>query len=340
MKYFYCTVIFLFLMLSCSKDIQLKEIKITDVAIQHEKFHVNNIDSTQILNPGGIYCYKNHVILIERNNSPAFSFWTADSLQYEFSDGFIGGGPNEFIRPRSNYFAVSDSSFFILDSNIEWEIQLKGNHVEIINKEPIIIPDAINQMIHLDNGKYITSGNTGGRNNAEHFLYDAKTGEYIPFGEYPFTDLPNERKFFFNFKYTAGIVGKPYIWDFYENHNLLRQYSIDGELLQEVRLTDIHERYNNDYKSTESQNRPYWRIVRSTPQHIYALFYTGETIDTIYTEGAIPELQIWDWDGKLTQRIQFDKKYNLITVSDAGMLYAINTIDSFNYQIYSYGIQE
>lgn len=328
-------MIVIFLLISCNR-IPQKEINVVDIPIQQARFYIHNIDSTKILNPGGIYCYKNHVILIERKNNPAFSFWTSDSLRYEFSEGFIGGGPNEFIRPRSNYFAVSDSSFFILDSNIEWEVQLEEQRIQVINKEPIIIPDAINQMVHLDNGKYIMAGNTDGNNNAEHFLYDIKTGEYTLFGEYPFTDLFDERKFFFNFKYTAGIAGKPYIWDFYENYNLLRKYSIEGILLQEVRLVGVAERHNDDSKSHELQNRPYWRIVQATSRYIYALFYTGETDKTIYTGGAIPELQVWDWDGNLTRRILFDKKYNQITVSETGILYAINTVDTFNNQIYSY----
>lgn len=335
MKNFSWIIINFLLIVSCNQ-IPQKEINIVEVPIQQAKFRVNNIDSTKILYPGGIYCYKNHVFIIEKKNNPAFSFWTLDSLRYEFSAGFLGGGPNEFIRPRSNYFAASDSSFFILDSNIEWEVQVIEKGIQVINKEPIIIPDAINQMVHLNNGKYIMAGNTDGRNNSEHFLYDIKTGEYTSFGEYPSVNLSNEKKFFFDFKYTAGIAGKPYIWNFYENHNLLRQYSLEGHLLQEVRLAGIEKRHNADSKSRKLQNRPYWRIVQATSQHIYTLFYKGETDETIYSEGTIPELQVWDWDGNLTRRILFDRKYNLIAVSDTGILYAINTIGTFNNQIYSY----
>lgn len=279
-------------------------------------------------------------MIIENKNNPAFSFWKADSLQYCFSSGFIGGGPNEFIRPRSNYFATSDSSFFILDSDIEWEVQINENRLQVIGKEPIIIPDAINQMVHLNNGKYIMAGNTDGENNAEHFLYDANSGEYISFGEYPSENLSDRRKFLFDFKYTAGRSTQPYVWDFYENHNLIRQYSTEGKLLQEVSLTNVTERHNSDYKSHDLQNCPYWRGVQTTSEHIYVLFYRGETDKVIYSEGAIPELQEWDWQGNLTRRILFDRKYNRIAVSEAGILYAMNIIDDFNYQIYSYKLQD
>ena len=337
MKTFFYAVISVFLLAS-SADITRKDIDISSIPVLHEKFNIHNIDSTKILNPGGIYCYKDYVVIIEDNNNPVFSFWNSPNLQYCFSDGFIGNGPNEFIRPRSNYFATSDSSFFILDSNIEWEIQIKDNRIQIINQEPIIIPDAINQMVHLNNKQYIMAGNTTGRYNSEHFLYNAKDGTYLPFGEYPSKNLENERKFSFDFKHTAGRSDKPYIWDFYRNHNLIRQYNIEGQLLQEIYLKNIQDRNNSDSKSHDLENRPYWRVIQTTDTHIYVLFYTGETDKVIYSTGTIPELQEWDWQGNLIRRILFDKKYDLIAVSESGILYAIDTINEFNNQIYSYDL--
>lgn len=339
MKFVYSIFLSLFLLAGCTSIIQ-NEVDILQVPIIQAKFCVYPIDSTKVLNPRGIYCYQDYLVIIEGKNSPVFSFWKADNLQFCFSAGFIGGGPNEFIHPRSDYFATSDSSFFILDSNIEYEVQIFKESIRIINKEPIIIPDAINQMVHLNDNKYIMAGNTDGENSSEHFLYDANLGNYISFGEYPSKNLSDRRKFLFDFKYTAGRSSKPYIWDFYENHNLIRQYSIEGNLLQEIHLCNIEERKNSDTKSRDLQNRPYWRVLQTTSQHIYTLFYRGETDRLIYSEGTIPELQEWDWQGNLTKRILFDRKYDRITVSEAGILYAINTIDDFNNQIYSYKLQD
>lgn len=335
MKNFFCIIVCLLFFSSCS-DVHKKSIDILEIPLEYAKFNIHNIDSTKILNPKGLYCYKDYVIMIEPKNNPVFSFWNSKNLQYCFSDGFIGNGPNEFINPRSNYFAATDSSFFILDSNIEWEVQTIKNSIQIINKEPIIIPDAINQLIRLTDKKYLMAGNTDGKNNAEHILYDANIGEYTYFGKYPSKNIPNERKFIFDFKYTAGRDDKPYIWDFYENHNLIRQYDLEGKLLQEIQLKNIEKRHNSDSKSSDQQNRPFWMIIQTTSKHIYALFYTGETIKNIYSEGAIPELQEWDWQGNLIRRILFNKKYDHIAVSENEILYAINTIDEFNYQIYSY----
>lgn len=105
------------------------------------------------------------------------------------------------------------------------------------------------------------AGNTTGRYNSEHFLYNAKDGTYLPFGEYPSKNLENERKFSFDFKHTAGRSDKPYIWNFYENHNLIRQYNIEGQLLQEIYLKI------SKIGTTQIPNLMIWKIV-----HIGELF--------------------------------------------------------------------
>ena len=106
----------------------------------------------------------------------------------------------------------------------------------------------------------------------------------------------------------------------------------------EIYLKNIQDRNNSDSKSHDLENRPYWRVIQTTDTHIYVLFYTGETDKVIYSTGTIPELQEWDWQGNLIRRILFDKKYDLIAVSESGILYAIDTINEFNNQIYSYDL--
>ena len=319
--------------------VPLKEITIENIPLQKKQFNVYTIDSTYLLNPSGIYCYGEHILIVDGGNNPFLTFWQPDNLAYEFSAGYKGNGPNEFINPRSNYFAASDSSFFILDSNIEWEIQLDKDSMHIINKEPIVIPDAINQLVHLDNGLYVMAGYTDGGNDGEHFLYDKNTGAFESFGEYLSSDVADERKFAFDYKNTVGKTEKSCIWDFYVYHNLIRQYSLKGHLLQEMRLAGIRERNNSDYKSLDLKNQPFWDRVIATDDWIYALFYEGITEATLYAEGAIPELQIWDWNGNLRKRIQFDRIYNQIAVSDEGVLYAMSTIEPFNYQVYKYELE-
>ena len=62
-----------------------------------------------------------------------------------------------------NYYACTDTSFFILDMNVEKEYLLKNNKVVYVGSTPLIIPDALNQLIRVDDVTYITAGFTNGK---------------------------------------------------------------------------------------------------------------------------------------------------------------------------------
>lgn len=91
-------------------------------------------------------------------------------------------------------------------------------------------------------------------------------------GDYPSTDLEKMEQAKFDYKFTAGKMGKKVILDFYLYHNLIRKYSIKGELLQEIRLQDIPDRHNTYEKFREQSVYPYWRKTVATDDAIYVLF--------------------------------------------------------------------
>lgn len=322
-------------LIGCSSP-HIKELNLNDIALRHCVFHEFELDSTKILYPRGLFYFDNHLIIIEAKNNPTLSFWTPDSLKYEFSSGYLGGGPNELIHPRTNYFTNSDSSFFILDSNIEREIKIENKEIRVLNNVPIVIPDAINQLVRLDNDYYIMSGMTDGSSGKEHFIY-AK-GEAIPFGDYPSKNLEKIEQAKFDYKFTAGKAGKKVLFDFYLYHNLVRKYSMEGELLQEIRLKDIPDRHNTYEKFHSGIAASFWNMTVPTDDAVYILFYQGDTDNLLYDKGAIPELQIWDWNGDLKDRFLFDKIYDKFTISSDGILYALNTQEP--YKIYTYDISQ
>lgn len=307
-----------------------------DIEILHRSFKEYDLDSTQILYPYGIFYFNHHLILIERKNNPVLSFWTPDSLTYEFSSGYLGNGPNELLNPRTDYFSVSDSSFFILDSNIEREVTVENRSIKILKNVPIVIPDAINQMVRLDNDYYIMSGLNNGSNGKEHFIYS--NGVLEPFGEYPSVRLDGKDQAKLDFKFTAGVEGQDVIFDFYQYHNLIRKYSKQGQLLQEISFSDLPDRHNTRDKIHDRSIMPFWNTAFSSVEAIYVLFYENVTNEYLYDTGVIPELQIWTWEGNLTKRVKFDKIYDKYTVSDRGILYALNT--QIPYKIYTYDLNQ
>lgn len=76
----------------CSSP-HFKEISLNDAELGLCSFCEFDLDSTNILYPRGLFYFDHHLILVEVKNNPTLSFWTSDSLKYEFSSGYIGGGP-------------------------------------------------------------------------------------------------------------------------------------------------------------------------------------------------------------------------------------------------------
>lgn len=332
MKYLSVLFILYLGLSSCENRVELSKRNINSVTVNHFLFDEYCID-TVLLHPRGIYCFKDYLVIIEPKNNPTLSFWNLSDLEYQFSSGFKGGGPNELINPRQDYFAKSDSSFFILDSNIEREINIENKHIRILNNKPIVIPDAINQMVKVDNDYYITAGSTSGEGK-EHLIYTE--GEYSDFGEYPKSELSETAIFKFNFKFTAGIIGKDIILDFYKYKNLIRKYSIKGELLEEISLDGVGKRDNSLVQISDGTIKPYFTSVFSTNKFIYVLYNDGVPEKDSKDCTVIRELQLWNWEGDLVNRIKFNIPFNLYTISDSNKLYAMNSFSPDKIYMYDF----
>ena len=316
-----------------------ERVNIDSVPLQRATFTVHPLDSNRILNPTAIHCCGSHVVIFDGGSTPLLTFWTGDSLRHEFSAGSIGQGPNEFLHPRDDYFAASDSGFYLLDSDMEWEVRLKGESLQVVNKVPIPIPDAINQLVRLGNGRYIMAGLTDGNDEGEHLLYNQNDNRLFSVGK-PLSSNEYGMRFFLDFKFTAGQEGRNHVWDFYMYHNLIRQYSTEGELLRELTLDGVTERHNSIGNFRTLEVYPYWRKAVPTDDRIYTLFYNGETQENAIAGDCTPELQVWDWDGRLQARYLFDRPYSDIAVSEAGVLYAINQIERDAYQVYTFRLPQ
>lgn len=304
------------------------------IALTRGYFKEHALDSTRILYPQGIHYFNHHIILVEQKNDPVLSFWNADNLSYEFSAGSKGAGPNEVKYVYPDYFDKTDSTFFILDSGVEKEVRLSDQSISIIRRTPILVPDAVNRLVRIDSGQYVMCGLNGG--SKEHILYKID-GQYEEFGDYP--DLPclPEKRFILFYKFIAYTPGKPFIYDFYLYLNLIRKYDLKGNLLEEISLADIPGRDNTMDKLRAGQIEPYFSNVISRKDFIVVLYYENATNRQVYDGQAIPELQLWNWEGELIRRYRFDRCFDQYTLSDDGMLYAKDT--ETPYAIYTYDLQ-
>ena len=320
--------LFLFLMFSCSNS-KRKEVFLSDVPVEYLSFHSYSIDSI-LLYPRSLNIYQDFLLIMEpRLNDSIYSLWDRNTNTYLCSFGAKGVGPNQLINPRSDYYFSTDSTFFILDSNIEREVCLKNNQLHILRNNPIVIPDAINQMVKIGVDKYITAGLTSGKN-GEHILYE--NGDYSFFGEYPDLSIDDEERFKLNYKLCVGDLDKKLLFDFYFHKNLIRIYDFSGKLINDININT-----NSVLCEEEAISKVTFFKLKSNNSFLASLYNMKYSMEELYSGTTYClELQLWNWNGELKRRIMFDKPFDLYTISEDNVLYAIDSNNPYMIFIYDF----
>ena len=103
---------------------------------------------TVLVYPQAINVFKDKLLVFEpRNGNAVLSVFSCKDFEYLFSGIGKGHAKSEVVYMYDNYYACTDTSFFILDMNVEKEYLLKNNKVVYVGSTPLIIPDALNQLI-------------------------------------------------------------------------------------------------------------------------------------------------------------------------------------------------
>lgn len=290
-----------------------------DIEVEQLSFKLYPTDSLLIY-PRGINVWRNYLIIMEpKLKDSIYSIWDRDDFAHLFSCGRKGNGPNELINPRYDYYASTDSSFFILDSDIEREVCFEDKTLVIKRNNDITLPDAINQLVRLGDDYYILAGLTNG-STGEHIIY--KNGGYSSFGEFPRKSENEERRFLTNYKLTAGDIAHDCICDFYLYQNLIRIYDIKGNLLKHIQVID-----NACVPSTSVELRPVFHELKFNSKYIAVLYNNKYSTEEIYSdEKLIQELQLWNWKGELKKRICFDFPFDIYAISEDDIL---DTVQNF-----------
>lgn len=332
MKRIVYNIIILCFCASCEQNNQV--CNLDDVAVEECVLETHKIDSV-LLSPQSINVWHDKIIVMEGQKKVGMiSFFSTKDFSYLFSGVEKGHARNEVSMLNIGYYAKTDSSFFVLSGNEEKEYVLSGNSLIYVASTPITIPDALNQVLHLDEDRYITSGFSNGKG-GEHILY--VNGEFQEFGEYPGENLEDGGNFFFNGSFSAGMFGKKNIWDFYFGHNLIRSYDHFGNLMEEIHLID-----DKRCKISDVNDHDLFYVgLKWNATYLAALYNNGHSWNSFYTcdkNEIRNELQLWSWDGVLKRRVCFDKPFDIYALSDDNKFYAMD-VDNPNV-IYSYDFEK
>lgn len=335
MKYKILFLICSFFFVSCVSKVK-KKCNLGLYSIEYCKLHVCKMD-TGLVCPQSINVFKDKLLVMEpQKGISKISVFDRKRFAFLFSGIDEGRAKHEVVNLRNDYYAYTDTSFFVLDNNIEKEYSLHDNHISYIGYVPIVIPDAINQLLRIGEEKYITSGFTSGEGH-EHLLCDK--GKYEGFGEYPELYSSPNKTFVLNAKVSAGMTGKERIWDFYLNHNLIRSYDLYGNLLAEIEIENAVQKTRiadpqdcTFYFYDVKWNGDYIAVLYNE-KYSWMEFYLSDNV-----EQRMHELQLWTWDGELKRRIRFDKHFDFYALSEDNIFYAMD--DEQPNVIYTYDFED
>ena len=114
-----CTVLFV----SCTGEVK-KKCVLDQYPIEHCKLDVHEIDSVMVC-PQAINVFEDKLLVMEPQKAVSkISVFDRNQFDFLFSDMDEGRTKYEVMNLRSDYYAHTDTSFFVLDNNMEKEYGL------------------------------------------------------------------------------------------------------------------------------------------------------------------------------------------------------------------------
>lgn len=297
-----------FICVGCSREVAVKQtsIDLNQVPRIELKSQSYLLDSA-LWAPDCIFTQENYLIIEEgKRHTGIFRCFDARSFDFLFACGTKGKGPNEMMHLLGAYILPGDSGFCVMDNGIEKEIQIKDGQLQVVRKSPIVIYDAVNGLAKIGDNHFFMNGYTDGTG-AEHLIY--KDGQITECGTYPKSQYEDRRRFIMEFKTNVVQKGGDTIYSFYNNRNLIRKYTPQGQLLEELHFlsypTDAP-----DYESYRAGTCPLF-TGRSyqTKSFFFLNFYDGIPKHAVFSGNYTPQILVWDWKKGLHCRLFLQRQY-------------------------------
>ena len=221
-----------FICIGCCREAAVKQtsLDLSQVPSIELKAQSYPLDSA-LWAPDCIFTQGDYLIIEEgKRHTGIFRCFDAKNFDFLFACGTKGKGPNEVMHLLGQYILPCDSGFCVMDNGTEKEFQIKDGHLQVVCQSPIAIYDAVNGLAKIGDNHFFMNGYTYG-SGAEHLIY--KDGQITECGTYPESPYDDQQRFIMEFKTNVAQIGGDTIYSFYNNRNLIRKYSPQGELLEE-----------------------------------------------------------------------------------------------------------
>ena len=323
----------LFCLVACTSSLQnARKVDIGQIEILNIKSDTTRI--TELQNPLAMYELGEYILFphTEKTAEAPLYFYSKKDLSFCFNWGKFGRGPGEIYDCNPYYFQKTDSSFTLNTNYIyETEFKVKGDSLEMETPK-LITSLPMNNLLKINDSIFFFENKLEEK---EFSLFNTQRRVTLKkFGEYPQTTIPfDELSDRDNICQKTCILNreKGLIYVFYENMPLIRLYSIDGNLLEEVTLKDIRPKKMTVAEFYESKSELYFSFPYRSGNSIYVQFF-NVPLNSIYT---LEQVEIQEWDEKLNLKNRFliDRNFNIFCVAndDVPTLYGFNQREDDTY---------
>jgi hypothetical protein len=239
-------------------------------------------------------------------------------IEFAFSYGNVGRGPNEFLKIDNNYFMAYSNQIELLDFGVLKRLKIIDDRMETF--EAISLPrlkNPINRIQKLNDTIYVADNAMD--ENQEHILIDIGKNEIIKeFGDYPNDNLnvkDNIEKYQIYAKFVVSNVKQNKFAVFYQSFPILRIYNKFGELQKNIYIKDDNS--IEYFAENRDQNLIYFSFPYAAENFIYVMRVNKTEVQIMEDLNNLkPEILVWNWDGNLVARYRLDKIISRFAVSE------------------------
>lgn len=272
--------------------------------------------SAFLFRPRKMVLTKDKIVIYDDTENDKFKVFSYPDVEFLFSWGKKGEGPDEIGFVNSTGLSATDSTFRFLDLTILKEYAFaNSNKVKLVKRTELMESQgALNGFCWLDNSMFIAAVDNPTDIESEYiFLYpNKKTGR--AFGKLPEEGFDfdfHTQKLIYYIKHAVANPRERKIIAFYGRQNMIKVFNYEGQLLKDITFNE------NTFGSKVESDRVSFAAPYPTDKFIYVFYFNksmGSSIEEL--NSLTPEILVWNWEGELIKRFALDKPIFSFAVSE------------------------
>lgn len=315
-------LLFLSLLYSC-KDNTFEQVEMVSPQLLHG---VGKEVSADVYLPSKMLACGNHLAVLDNTGEDVFKVFSLPSLEYEYSFGKIGMGPDEFTVIDKESLNSDGENLLFMDKMIVKSKNLASrmSPIEVLIPVGANTNETVNALRKLNDSIYVSNSSMDDLS-FEYQLLNVGNHNVDRCGVFPDWDSSLKTPIQKKMAYMKNICVNPKTGKtalFYYHYPVMRLYSSSNTLERQLCFGDDYPDMIN-----EGDKMIYFTESYATEDYIYVMF-VGKSKKDVGTnlEDFNPQIFVLDWNGNLVANFKLDQPAITFAVTGT-QLYAFSFLD-------------